>query len=297
MIERIQIRNFQRHRMLRVKFDERITTIVGPSDAGKSSVLRAIRWVAFNRPLGDGFVHQGGDVCSVKLWVDGHKVERRKAKGENAYFVDGKKLAAVGTEVPRDVQECLSLTLENFQGQHDPPFWFSLTAGEVAKRLNAIVDLEAIDRSAAWIAGRLRQAKAELSVSEGRLAEAEQECKELGYVERLAADFERLEEAWKRHQKSSESLSRLREAAGDALQAVQDRSRMRLASGQAWKLRQAADALETKLECLDGLRRSLEVIRESGANAEQAREAAAAAEAELAEKLDGVCPLCGGKMK
>jgi hypothetical protein len=32
MIERLQIQDFQRHDKLRVVFDEKITTIVGPSD-------------------------------------------------------------------------------------------------------------------------------------------------------------------------------------------------------------------------------------------------------------------------
>ena len=74
MIDRVQILNFQRHGELKIVFDEQITTIVGPSDTGKSSVLRAIRWVAFNRPLGDGFIRFGENECVVRLWVDGRKI-------------------------------------------------------------------------------------------------------------------------------------------------------------------------------------------------------------------------------
>lgn len=41
MIRRIVLRNFQNHRRLRIDLDPRVTTVVGPSDAGKSAVVRA----------------------------------------------------------------------------------------------------------------------------------------------------------------------------------------------------------------------------------------------------------------
>lgn len=192
MIERIQIRNFQRHSKLRIVFDPRVTTIVGPSDVGKSSILRAIRWVVFNKPRGDGFIRHGEDACTVKLWVDGHKVERRRGKGKNVYVLDGQVLAAVGSEVPQKIRDLFKVGEENLQGQHDPLFWFSLTPGELAKRLNAIVDLEVIDKASAYLASKLRKTRAEEEVIAERLSEATKEAERLSFIEDCSKEYNAL---------------------------------------------------------------------------------------------------------
>ena len=111
MIERIQIRNFQKHELLRIKFDPEITAIIGPSDAGKSSILRAIRWVALNRPTGDGFVREGSEEgAQATLWLDGQKIRRTKhGTKENAYELNGDVLRAFGTDVPDEVSNTLKI--------------------------------------------------------------------------------------------------------------------------------------------------------------------------------------------
>lgn len=193
MLERMLIKGFQRHERLAVDFDPQITTIVGPTDAGKSSVIRALRWLATNRPRGDGFVREGSDSALVKLKVDGRTVKRYRGRTRNAYVVDGKELEAFGNDVPPQVSGLLNLSGGNFQGQHDSPFWFSLTPSEVARKLNAVVDLSAIDEVTEEVVARLRAVKAEVGVGVGRLAEAEAEVDRLYYVSELERDWDRLE--------------------------------------------------------------------------------------------------------
>ncbi|MFH1609681.1 MAG: AAA family ATPase, partial [Candidatus Bipolaricaulota bacterium] len=193
MIERLQISDFQCHERLRVDFDPRITTVIGDSDVGKSAVLRALRWLVLNKPRGDGFVRFDAKRTTVLLEADGLRVGRRKGVGENAYRVDGEVYKSFGAEVPQAVGRLLNLGDENFGMQHDPPFWFCLTPGELAKRLNAIVDLSAIDEVTGRVAARLRRAKAEREVVEARLAEARTEAESLDHVPEVAEDLERVE--------------------------------------------------------------------------------------------------------
>ncbi len=195
MLERLQIKNFQKHNILRIKPDPQITAITGPSDIGKSSVLRAFRWLATNRPRGSGFLRHGAEDTSVRIRIDGTDIERKKGKAGNTYKVNGKELEAFGTDVPEQVQQILRLDNVNFQGQHEPPFWFSLTAGEVAKQLNSIVDLGLIDTTTSKLVSMLRKAKAEQEVVEERLAKAEEEVEELGYVPKLDRELVELEKA------------------------------------------------------------------------------------------------------
>jgi exonuclease SbcC len=297
MIERIQIRNFQKHSKLRVAFDEKITTIVGPSDAGKSSILRAIRWVAFNRPLGDGFIRHGEEACSVKLWVDGRKVERQKTKGKNVYSIDGKMLSAVGTDVPEEIQRLLNLTSENFQGQHDAPFWFSLTAGEVAKRLNVIVDLEVIDRSATWLASRLRKARTEQEVAERRLQAAVEEQQRLEFVPELAKDFGAVKQSWMAAKVTTEKRDQLRRALEIAVQTSQRAGTLGKAAEQGQVAGEAVSVLEGTYDTWKQLAGIVAVATVTKIKVERLNAEVAEAEAELNEKTGGVCPVCGGAMK
>jgi exonuclease SbcC len=195
MLERLQIKNFQKHELLRINCGQPIVAITGPSDIGKSSVLRAFRWLATNRPRGSGFLKHGADDTSVKIRIDGIDIERKKGKAGNTYKINGKQLEAFGTDVPEQILQILKLDDVNFQGQHDPQFWFSLTAGEVAKRLNNIVDLGLIDTTTSKLASMLRKAKAEQEVVEERLAKAEAEAEELGYVPKLDKELIELERA------------------------------------------------------------------------------------------------------
>ena len=199
MLKRLSIRNFQCHEHLDVKFDPQITAIIGPSDTGKSAIIRALRWLAFNRPLGSGFIRNGTDDCRVKLRVDKTDVVRRRGKAINNYSINpigdgsGSTAEAFGTDVPESVQNLLNLGPENFSLQHDPPFWFSLTPGEVAKQLNKIVDLDVIDTVVTDLAGRHRKSKAQKEVICDRLKESEEEKKRLEFVPTLLGQLDDLE--------------------------------------------------------------------------------------------------------
>ena len=297
MIERMQIVNFQKHEKFRVIFDEKITTIVGPSDTGKSSILRALRWVAFNRPLGDGFVHHEKDRCSVKVWVNGRRIERRKTKRENCYLVDGKKLSAVGTEVPEEVQRLLNVTPENFQGQHDPPFWFSMTAGEVAKRLNAIVDLEVIDRSASWLLSNLRKTRTEQDVIARRLKEAEDEADKLSYVEDLVEDFERVRDQQRQASRIYKEAAALSEFVETACQGAARARTLRQAASGASDLANQLESLHGISEALERLRESMHKVQQAANNVVQLNQHVKEAREELDRRTEGTCPLCGGRWK
>jgi len=55
MIKYLQIQNFQSHKDSLLEFDPGVNVIVGSSDSGKTAVIRALRWLVWNRPSGDAF--------------------------------------------------------------------------------------------------------------------------------------------------------------------------------------------------------------------------------------------------
>lgn len=82
-----------------------LTVIVGPSDRGKSALLRAVEAALFNR-AGEQFVRIGAKTAVVTLELPEpdaagvHRVRWEKGKGVNKFDVDGAAYAKVGKGAP-----------------------------------------------------------------------------------------------------------------------------------------------------------------------------------------------------
>ena len=193
----IKLTDFQAHEALEVRFAPGITTIIGPTDKGKSSILRALGWVAQNNIAGEEFIREGAKEASVRLVVtDGkrsHTIVRSKGK-ENSYSLDGKKLVAFGQGVPRDIAELLQLNEINFQLQHDAPFWFSETAGEVSRKLNTVIDLAIIDQALSNVGAAVRQCTERRAITEERLEDARKELQRLDAQKARVTEFNELKQ-------------------------------------------------------------------------------------------------------
>lgn len=200
MIERIELHNFQRHLFKILELSSTVTVICGPTDAGKSSALRCLRWITFNRPSGDGFIRWGDSDCKGVLTVDGRTVTRCKGKAGNYYLFDEETYRAFGQDVPGAIAEFLNLDPIQFAGQHDPPFWLSLPPAQVARELNRIVNLDLIDAALSNLAATARKAKAEVEVSKGRLRVARERRDELKWVKEANAELKAIEELYERVQ-------------------------------------------------------------------------------------------------
>lgn len=153
---KLEIRGFQTHKDFKCLFDPEVTTIVGPSDVGKSAILRALGWLTQNSPSGSDFINWNSKQASVILTLNGAVIQRHKSASENTYSLDNKEFVSFGTDVPRDVAEALNITEDNFQWQYDSPFWLSESSGEVNRQLNRLVNLEIIDTVLAYLLSAAR---------------------------------------------------------------------------------------------------------------------------------------------
>ena len=193
MLKSLTIRNFQRHTQLKVDLDEHITTIVGPTDTGKSSFIRALQWLATNRPSGESFRRHGSKKTGVRVVVDDHIITRTRSNTLNTYEMDGEINRAMGTKVPDAVNDVLRLDAVNFQSQHDAPWWFTDTPGQVSSNLNEIVDLSMIDKATSFIASEVRKNAAKIGVVQERIADKTEEVNSLQHVTQLDQDLKQLE--------------------------------------------------------------------------------------------------------
>ncbi len=124
--------------------------------------------------------------------MDGNIVTRKRGK-ENTYHLNGNEYKAFGSGVPDTISEELNICSTNFQSQHDSPFWFGLTAGQVSRELNSIVDLEIIDVSLASAVSSLNKTRTEVELLEKRVEGTKEEVESLGWVDEAVKSFEELE--------------------------------------------------------------------------------------------------------
>lgn len=149
MINSIHLKNFQSHKDTIMTFTNGVNVIVGPSDVGKTSLIRALRWLVHNRPSGEEFISHGETSTSVRIEFDNTIIARVKTKGisKNSYVLNGIDLVGFGQDVPEEVSSLINMNDINIQYQLDGPFLLGESSGVVAKTLNKIVNLDKIDSS------------------------------------------------------------------------------------------------------------------------------------------------------
>lgn len=293
MITRFRAENFQSHELIDFCLGERVTTIVGPSDAGKSAVVRAVRWLAMARPLGDAHVRDGAGGCEVRLRVDGRTVARERRGREAKYRIGSVDYRAGGTEVPGPVADLLNLGPVNFQGQHEGPFWLSLTPGEVAKELNAVVALDAIDGVLGALAGRLRSARSEREAAARRVAESREEVEALAWTAEADAALRRIEELAREDEETTGYLQRLQSLVAD-LERVEQAAAVELPDMS--RMDELATTLKETTSSVQKLEQLAGSVEAADIRARQLDEQLTAAERELDEMMVGTCPVCGKEM-
>lgn len=195
MIKSIQLKNFQSHENNLLEFAAPgVNVIVGSSDSGKTSILRALNWVRTNRPSGDAFrSYWGGDTSVKIIFVDGKKAERWRTKSKNSYVLNGRTLEAFGQSVPEDVSAAFDMNEVNVQNQMDIPFLLSNNSGEVAQTLNRAVNLEIIDHSLSSISRKIRGIKSDIDAGEIALNKSEEDLSHYEGLDKVEKEVEELE--------------------------------------------------------------------------------------------------------
>lgn len=105
---RVRVENFQSLASVEIELTG-LTAVVGPSDRGKSALVRAISAALFNLP-GEYFVRTGTESATVTVgWLkgsagDGHVVIWEKGGGKNQFTIDGAEYSKVGSKAPEPLR-------------------------------------------------------------------------------------------------------------------------------------------------------------------------------------------------
>lgn len=207
-IKEILIQNFQSHFHTVVKPapNGQLTVVVGPSDSGKSAILRALKWVLYNTPQGADFIRVGAAFAKVTItFADGQTVVRWRSQGGiNRYLVNGQALEGFGTGVPLEVQQVtgvkvltigdLTLNLNMAEQLHGPFLGSSVTGGARAKVLGKLAGTEEIDFASKQLGTDLFRRKQDERRLQGELDELKVKIAGYDYLPAMQNQIRQLEE-------------------------------------------------------------------------------------------------------
>lgn len=210
-IRQVGIVNFQSHANTTVEFSPsgHLTVITGNSDSGKTSILRALRWVFFNQPQGTDFIRVGCTIAEVRVTMDdGWSVARLRTPSKNQYIVahpggDEQVYEGFGTNVPAEVQQVLGVSPVdvgdidlklNIAEQLDGPFLGNSIASSFrAKVLGKLAGTEDVDVANKQLGTDLYRHAMDLRAIEAQLTTKDEQIEELAWVEGLGVTLAQLE--------------------------------------------------------------------------------------------------------
>jgi len=189
-------------------FHPGVNILVGLSDAGKSSILRAIRLVADNEPnknKTDGNPVFKNDAASDKedasvqmIFADDISVSRIKGKVTNQYDLqieDNKiqEFKAFASIIPDEINDAVSLNEVNIQKQKELPFLISQNSADRGRFFNQVAGLDNIDKSQKYANSKVLEAGREATTCEKEVTRVSAELKKLDFIPTLEKKVEELE--------------------------------------------------------------------------------------------------------
>lgn len=225
-IKKVVLENFQSHKYTELEFDERLNVIVGPSDQGKSAIIRGIKWALFNEPSGNFFIREGENDCSVTIvFNDNTKIKRYKSKSKNLYYLYNSEnkeqiFEGFGTNVPKEIIEATNIRKVyldgkqtnsiNISDQLEGPFLLSEKTATRANSIGRLVGVHIVDDAVGDTLKDIRN----LNLSKRNLTEQlnklEENLKEYDYLEQLQKKVKRLEEIKIKIKESQEKVGKLK---------------------------------------------------------------------------------------
>lgn len=125
MLKRVEVKNFESHEHAVLDLSDGFNLVVGPSNAGKSALLRAIRLAAYGEWDPES-LRKGAKVCEVTVTTDKGVVNVKRGASMNEWEVtpDGKptkKFSRPGKGVVEDAAEVIGLRVVKLGTQEIRP--------------------------------------------------------------------------------------------------------------------------------------------------------------------------------
>jgi exonuclease SbcC len=186
MLESVKLINFQSHVSSDIELSKGLTCIIGTSRSGKSSFVRALKWIFFGG-WKLSFVRHGSKTSSIEIKIDNNEVKWIKGESVNKLIINGRTFTGFGNDLPEEffkIFKWISLG-EDFviASQDDPPF---LLFSKSLERCNVFDNAIGVNNILKWIEDikvRINQKIGSIKTLENELGLIDKKLKELKDVE------------------------------------------------------------------------------------------------------------------
>lgn len=208
-LKTVILENFQSHKYTSIDFNRGLNVILGPSDSGKSAIIRGIKWALYNEPSGDYFIREGEREASVTLiFSDNSKVQRLRSKSKNSYILYKKngeevRLDGFGISVPEEIIEEIGIkkirldseesNSINLGEQLEGPFLLSEKNSTRAGAIGRLIGVNVIDDALKDTLKDTRNISIKKRDTEERILKIENELKGYEYLGELENRLKKVE--------------------------------------------------------------------------------------------------------
>lgn len=208
---KLRLQNFQSHVDTEIELAPAgaLTVVTGPTDSGKTALIRGFRLVAYNEPTGDSYIRVGANLCRVTVTLDdGTAVIRERSRGGvNRYSLtkpgeQPQVFEGFGASVPLEIQQALNISEVQIGDltirpalaeQLDGPFLGrGVPATARAKVLGYLSGTDAVDAANKAVGTDLYRANREVERLEAELTANATEQQSLAWVEPFGRNLETL---------------------------------------------------------------------------------------------------------
>ncbi|MFR4554400.1 MAG: AAA family ATPase, partial [Peptoniphilus sp.] len=208
-IKNVELTNFQSHNHTEIEFDRGLNVILGNSDAGKTAILRAIKWALFNEPKGDYFIRQGERDVSVKVtFSNGVVVERSRTPSKNSYYLidaEGQEMRfeGFGLDVPKEITDAIQMykvsldnsnnkVILNIAEQLDGPFLLNDQASMRASAIGRLIGVNYVDDALRTVVRDNKRINQEIDNLRSSKDDIKEQLKEFDYIKDYKDKFQKL---------------------------------------------------------------------------------------------------------
>lgn len=205
-IKTVEIHNFQSHKDTKMDFDNNLNIIIGESNNGKTSIIRAIMWVIDDYPSGNAFITTGEKDCSVKItFSNGCFIERGRTLTASGYYRIGyydennnfvnREFSGFHNEIPVEIANIHQMPLVNITkdlsthlnviSQLDKPFLLTESPLVKASAIGRITGTHIIDHAIKTINSSNLSDKKEIKVHTASLDEANDKLNKLPDLDKI----------------------------------------------------------------------------------------------------------------
>lgn len=301
MLKQLKIRNFEAHRNTTLNFHPGVNVIIGESDQGKSTILRALEWILFNDPLGEDIKSNWLDAVNtyVQAEFDDGILKRKRTKSFNGYILNNdteNPFKGFKNHIPEKIKSFINMDGINLLRQDDSLFMIGWKPSERGRYLNEICDMKIIDTTTSNINKQIRAGNAKIKVLEETVEVNEQDLenfKDLDKMEKKLSHIEKEAEEIQELKEDCEDLTEIIDNLHDINKRHQKYSNVLQFSNQIDTLLKKHQEIASAASDIRELQDYIEDLSDKEAQLIATEEKQKNIQKQFKELMPNICPLCG----